>query len=115
MLTVLTVVFAKLRIECAAKCLLMKLSFFSMQTSAGSLFFAFLNFSTTCSYLDDLHKAGENASDFFNLYKLMIKSPEWKRHLVSCGILEKVTSLIVKVCHVFLFFGKKGEISDQVY
>ena len=51
----------------------------------------------SCSYLDHLHDAGENANDFFNLFKLLIKPPEWKRHLVACGILEKVTGLIVKV------------------
>ena len=48
-------------------------------------------------YLEDLHDAGENASDFLNLFKVLIKSPEWKRHLVACGILERVTELIVKV------------------
>ena len=49
------------------------------------------------SYLENLHDAGENANDFFNLFKLLIKPPEWKRHLVACGILEKVTGLIVEV------------------
>jgi len=48
------------------------------------------------SYLENLHDAGENANDFFNLFKLLIKPPEWKRHLVACGILEKVTGLIVE-------------------
>eukprot|EP00795_Rhopilema_esculentum_P010771 gene10771-19563_t len=47
-------------------------------------------------FLEDLHAAGENASDFFSLFKNLIKSSDWKRYLVECGLLERVTLLIIK-------------------
>eukprot|EP00794_Sanderia_malayensis_P006454 gene6454-7186_t len=47
-------------------------------------------------YLEDLHDAGENASDFLKFFKLLITPPNWKKHLVTCGILDKLTELIVK-------------------
>ena len=54
-------------------------------------------------FLEDLHAAGENASDFFSLFKNLIKSSDWKRYLVECGLLERVTLLIIKVAHTARF------------
>ena len=59
---------------------------------------------TTCtiaclySYLDEVGKAGENATEFLGLFQNLIDDSQWKFYLASRGILPTIGQLITKVC-----------------
>ena len=50
------------------------------------------------SYLQGVGQAGENATEFFNLYFDLTKEPFWKGYLASSGALLVIRDLITKVC-----------------
>ena len=49
------------------------------------------------SYLDGVGNAGENATEFFNLYSELMKLPRWKQYLASSGALVTIGNLVTKV------------------
>ena len=49
------------------------------------------------SYLDEVGKAGENATEFLGLFQNLISDSQWKFYLASRGILPIIGQLITKV------------------
>ena len=54
------------------------------------------------SYLDEVGKAGENATEFLGLFQNLISDSQWKFYLASRGILPTIGQLITKVGCCFL-------------
>jgi len=50
-----------------------------------------------CSYLDEVGKAGENATEFLGLFQNLTSDSQWKFYLASRGILPTIGQLITKV------------------
>ena len=61
-----------------------------------------ISFSIYFSYLQGVGEAGENATEFFNLYSELMKTSSWKGHLASNGALLTIRDLITKVLAVVL-------------
>ena len=60
-----------------------------------------------CSYLDEVGKAGENATEFLGLFQNLTNDPQWKFYLASRGILPTIGQLITKVsCSGFVYDAK---------
>ena len=55
------------------------------------------NYVAYCSYLDEVGKAGENATEFLGLFQNLTSDSQWKFYLASRGILPTIGQLITKV------------------
>lgn len=69
------------------------------------------------SYLEDVGSAGENATEFFNLYFELMKPAKWKSYLARSGALLTIGNLVTKVSLVlnFSFCHKSGSIQHSPY